>query len=123
MRAALRKPINMDYKDHLLSSQNQSLLKNVAEDVFDYRIDFELLKQYLAQASHITVLAVASEQVVGQLRGIAHFQPDEPAQIYIDNLGVAPMHKRSGIGRGLVKSAVTRGTWPGLHLPMGRNGT
>ncbi|GLQ17135.1 GNAT family N-acetyltransferase [Maritalea porphyrae] len=84
-----------------VTSENSDLLNNVAEDVFDYEISSEHLGRYLDQAGHKLFVAIAAGVVVGQIRGMIHYQPDEPPHLYIDNLGVAPTHKRQGIARAL----------------------
>ena len=78
------------------------LLDRVAEDVFDRRIDLAHLSAYLAEPSHLMVVAVANGEVVGQARGVVHRQPDEQPELYIDNLGVAPARKREGIATRLL---------------------
>lgn len=79
------------------------VLDRVAEDVFDDIIDPALLAAYLVQPGHLMVVAVADGLVVGQARGMAHLQPDEPTQLYVDNLGVAPSHQRRGIARRMLR--------------------
>jgi len=84
-----------------ISTKNSALLTKVAIDVFDNEISPKHLKQYLAQSGHKLIVAEKNGLVVGQIRGMIHFQPDEPAHLYIDNLGVAPTHRRQGIARAL----------------------
>lgn len=76
-----------------------ALLVGVAEDVFDEAIDPARLAAYLAARGHLMVVAVQDGQVVGQGRAIVHLHPDQPDELYIDNLGVAPALFRQGIGR------------------------
>lgn len=91
----------MDWSITNITSENSDLLSNVADEVFDYDISARHLALYLAQAGHKLFVAEEAGVVVGQIRGMIHFQPDEPAHLYIDNLGVAPTHKRQGIARAL----------------------
>jgi ribosomal protein S18 acetylase RimI-like enzyme len=76
-----------------------ALFGRVAEDVFDNPIDAAQLAAYLAAGGHLMVVALQDRSVVGQGRAIVHLQPDEPNQLYIDNLGVTPALFRQGIGR------------------------
>ncbi len=92
-----------------LEPDNGHVLNNVAEDVFDYAIDPDLLETYLSQSTHKMFIAVIDDIVVGQVRGIIHFQPDEPAHLYIDNLGVAPTAKRQGIASALFNALIEWG--------------
>ena len=73
------------------------LLSRVAEDVFDDDIDPAHLAAYLADARHMMVLALSDGVVVGQTRGIVHLSPDQPPELYIDNMGVTPARQREGI--------------------------
>lgn len=84
-----------------LTEQTKSLLSNVAADVFDHKIKPGFLSTYLAQPHHRLFVAVSNKQVVGQVRGMVHFQPDEQQHLYVDNLGVAPFAKRNGIATAL----------------------
>jgi len=40
--------------------------------------------------------------VVGQCAGVIHRHPDAPADLCIDNLGVAPAWRRKGIARTMI---------------------
>ena len=85
------------------------LLDRVAEDVFDERIDLGRLAAYLADPSHLMVLAVSNGEVIGQARGVVHRHPDEPTELYIDNLGVTPTRKREGVATRLLDDLVAWG--------------
>ena len=85
------------------------LLDRVAEDVFDERIDLGRLAAYLADPSHLMVLAISNGEVIGQARGVVHRHPDEPTELYIDNLGVTPTRKREGVATRLLDDLVAWG--------------
>jgi ribosomal protein S18 acetylase RimI-like enzyme len=92
-----------------LTPETTALLENVAEDVFDAPIHPQRLARYLAAGDHLMLLASDGDVVVGQIRAMVHFHPDEPAQLYIDNLGVAPAWQRRGIARQLVAAMLEKG--------------
>ena len=92
----------MDVQIIRVGPAQSGLLDRVAEDVFDERIDLGRLAAYLTDASHLMVVAVANGEVIGQARGVVHRHPDEPTELYIDNLGVAPARKREGIATRLL---------------------
>jgi len=77
--------------------------------VFDEDITPDRLGPFLAAAGHVMFVAVEADLVVGQIRGMVHVQPDRASDLYIDNLGVAPSHKRRGIGRQLIAALVRWG--------------
>lgn len=95
-----------------ISKDNKQLLSNVADDVFDHAIASQHLDAYLKQPSHKLIVGVIEGQVVGQVRGMIHYQPDEPPHLYVDNLGVAPEHQRQGIAKALFEALFK---WANAH--------
>ena len=55
-----------------LTDQNMEVLKDVADDVFDDRIDTERLRIYLAEKTHLLIVATMDSRVVGQAAAQAH---------------------------------------------------
>lgn len=94
---------------HRITPDNAALLDRVADDVFDEFVKPEWLGPYLASPDHALFAALANDVVIGQARAVLHRQPDSAADIYIDNLGVAPAHKRQGVARALVDALVAWG--------------
>ena len=92
----------MDVLIQTITKDNASLLEAVAEDVFDEAIDLNYLAGYLEESNHILCVAVVNGLVVGQVRAIIHKHPYNPAELYIDNAGVAPAYQRQGIAKQLV---------------------
>ena len=96
----------MDVRIVRVGPEQTGLLDRVAEDVFDARIDLGRLAAYVADPSHLMVVAVSNGEVVGQARGVIHRHPDQPTELYIDNLGVTPLRKREGIATLLLDELV-----------------
>jgi aminoglycoside 6'-N-acetyltransferase I len=92
-----------------------AVLERVSRDVFDEDIDPARVAAYLAEPSHLMVLAVSGGEVVGQARGIVHRHPDLPTELYIDNLGVTPARKREGIATRLLDELVAWGKEKGCE--------
>lgn len=92
-----------------LAPDNTALLARVADDVFDDEIVPERVAALLAESGHLMLIAVEDGLVVGQIAAIVHRHPDQPAELYVDNLGVAPSHHRQGIGRRLLEAAMELG--------------
>lgn len=80
-----------------MTPANAAKLQRVDDDVFDYEIHAEHLAAFLADPGHLMVCAFADGVAVAQARGIIHYQPDEPPQLYVDNLGVADDWRRKGV--------------------------
>ena len=86
-----------------------ALLERVAIDVFDDAIDARRLAAYLSEPGHLMVLAISDGEVVGQARGIVHRHPDQPTELYIDNLGVTPDRRRERLAMRLLDELVAWG--------------
>ena len=91
---------------HSVTVDNADLLARVAEEVFDREIIPDRLGAFLAAPGHVMFVAVDDQEVVGQIRGMVHLQPDRASDLYIDNLGVAPSHKRRGIATMLIAALI-----------------
>jgi len=89
-----------------LTADNAGLLDTVAPDVFDHAIDAEQLAAFLDDPRHVMVLAVADGTVVGMASAVEYFHPDKMPQLWINEVGVAPTHRRLGIGRRLVQALI-----------------
>lgn len=81
----------------------------VLDDVFDDPIMPEALAAFVAQPNHRLIVALDGETVVGQIRGMILYQPDDNPQLYIDNLGVTPFYQRQGIATKLVIAMIDWG--------------
>jgi ribosomal protein S18 acetylase RimI-like enzyme len=92
-----------------LTPETTALLDKIAEDVFDAPIHPQRLARYVTANSHIMLLALDGDVVVGQIAAVLHFHPDEPAELYIDNLGVSPAWQRQGIARRLIETMLEKG--------------
>ncbi|MGB0920511.1 MAG: GNAT family N-acetyltransferase [Alphaproteobacteria bacterium] len=94
----------MSFRITPVTQASQLLGTKIAADVFDAPIDEARLRAYLGDDKHYMVIAIDQDLVVGQARAIVHLHPDEPDELYIDNLGVSPSHQRRGIARKLMQA-------------------
>ena len=51
---------------------------------------------------HVDVPALDAGVIVGFASGVHYVHPDKPAELWINEVGVAPTHQRQGIGRRLI---------------------
>lgn len=106
-----------------VSRASQLLGSKIAADVFDAPLHEARLRAFLADARHFMVIAIEQDLVVGQARAIVHLHPDEPDELYIDNLGVSPGHQRRGIARKLMQALFDWGKERGcIELWLGTEG-
>src|SRR5690606_37377263 len=108
---------------HLAPDDAGLLLDRVAEGVFDEPVDAARLAAYLAEPGHHMVVALVAGEVVGHCAAVIHRHPDKPAELYIDEVGVAPAFQRRGIGRRMLDAMFAQGralgceeAWLGTEL-------
>jgi aminoglycoside 6'-N-acetyltransferase I len=87
----------------------------VAEDVFDNPVSPALAAEFLADPRHHLAVALDGETVVGMASALHYIHPDKPADLWINEVGVAPSHHRLGLGRRLVAALLARGRELGCH--------
>ncbi len=97
-----------------INQRNVDVLGVVAEDVFDDEINDELLQTVLDNGQ-LLLTAIIDGAVVGQLQAMIQHHLDGPPQLYIDNLGVSPLHQRRGIDRRLINRGPTLHRCAVLH--------
>lgn len=90
-------------------------LQVVAEDVFDEKVDLDRLTKCVQDDSHILVVAVHENIVVGQVLAIVHLHPDKATELYIDDLGVSPKFHRQGIATSMLKTLFALGKRKGCE--------
>jgi len=92
-----------------LTSDDATLLTNVADSVFDEAIDPGRADVFLADSSHLLVVALDGDLVVGQCAAVITRHPDRPSDLYLDDLAVTPSHQRQGIARRMVDEMIDWG--------------
>jgi ribosomal protein S18 acetylase RimI-like enzyme len=80
------------------------LLQSVADGVFVGAVQPGLAAEMLADPRHHLVVARDGELIVGFVSGVHYVHPDKPAQMFINEVGVAPSYQRRGIARRLLSS-------------------
>ena len=85
-----------------INQRNVGVLDVVADDVFDDEVNDELLHAVLDNGQ-LLLTAIVEGAVVGQLQAMIQHHLDGAPQLYIDNLGVSPLHQRRGIARRLIQ--------------------
>ena len=98
-----------DFEILRLSPENAAVLDRVADEVFDEPVRPERLAAYLAEPDHVMLVALAGRIVVGQCAAVVHRHPDKVTELYIDEVGVAPVFQRKGIARAMVERMLAIG--------------
>jgi ribosomal protein S18 acetylase RimI-like enzyme len=86
----------------MLEPGDASVLERVAPEVFDHDVDPELAREFLADPRHHLAIAIEDGVVVGFASGVHYVHPDKPAELFVNEVGVASTHRRRGIGRRLL---------------------
>ena len=86
----------------LLSSADASILERVAEDVFDHAPERDLIAEFLSSSNHHIAVCVDDGVVVGFASALHYVHPDKPPQLWLNEFGVAPTHRRRGLGSAML---------------------
>jgi ribosomal protein S18 acetylase RimI-like enzyme len=92
-----------------LGRDDLSILERVAADVFDFEVDARLSAEFLADPRHHLMVALADGKVVGFASGVHYIHPDKPAELFVNEVGVAPVYRHRGIGRRLLSALLEHG--------------
>ena len=82
----------------VLQPGDETVLMNIASDVFDNPINMELTKEFLADPRHHIAVAIDDGLVVGFASGVHYIHPDKLPVLWINEVGLAPTHRRRGLG-------------------------
>ncbi len=93
----------------LLSANDASVFDRVAEDVFDDPVRMDLAVEFLHDPRHHIAVAMDGGVVVGMASAFHYMHPDKPAQLFINEVGVAPSHQRQGIASELIALLLAHG--------------
>ena len=91
----------MGIEIRLLTPGERSVLDQVADDVFDHPIDPRLATEFLNDPRHHLAVALDGDQVVGFVSAVHYVHPDKAAELWINEVGVAPTHQGQGIAKAL----------------------
>jgi GNAT superfamily N-acetyltransferase len=84
----------------VLHRGDDNILMNVAAEVFDKPIDRELTREFLEDPRHHIAVAIDDGLVVGFASGVHYIHPDKPPELWINEVAVAPTHRRRGLLNG-----------------------
>jgi aminoglycoside 6'-N-acetyltransferase I len=93
----------------IASPQDAAAFSHVAEGVFDNPVDDALLREFLADPRHHIAIAVEDGLLVGMASAVHYVHPDKPAELWINEVGVADAHRGRGIGRQLLEALKAQG--------------
>lgn len=92
----------MDVAIKVLGAGDDDVLARVAAGVFDYSIDRDLTSEFLNDPRHHLAVAVDGDEIIGFASAVHYHHPDKPAELWINEVGVAPTHQGRGVGKRLL---------------------
>lgn len=98
----------MSVEIRMLGPDDERVLAHVAAGVFDHEIDPALSAEFLRDPRHHLAAALEDGTVVGFASGVHYVHPDKPAELWVNEVGVAPTHQRRGLGRQLLQALFAR---------------
>jgi len=92
----------MPVEIRVLQEGEDAILAQVAPDVFDHDVIPEKAAEFLADPRHYIAVAIDDDTVIGIASAVSYLHPDKDIQLCINEVGVAPSHRRKGIGKRLL---------------------
>jgi len=99
----------MTIEIRVLQHGDESILMNVAVEVFDNPIDANLTREFLEDPRHHIAVAIDDGLVVGFASGVHYVHPDKPPELWINEVGIAPTHRRRGLGKAVLTALLEAG--------------
>jgi len=85
-----------------LKQDDQAAFLRVADGLFDDPIDPALAREFLADPRHHMAVAVDDGVIVAFASGVHYVHPDKAAQLFVNEVAVAPTHRRQGLGKAVL---------------------
>ncbi len=93
----------------LLDRDDAARLTRVAPGVFDHAIREDLCAEFLSDPRHHLAVALGDGVVVGFASAVHYVHPDKPAELWINEIGVARECRKQGLGTKLLQAILARG--------------
>ena len=92
-----------------LGPGDEAALAHVADDVFDSPVKPALAREFLTDPRHHIAVAVDDGWVVGFASGVHYVHPDKLAELWVNEVAVAPNRQRRGLGRAAMATLLAHG--------------
>ena len=94
----------------VLQAGDDRVLMKVGAEVFDNPIDPELTREFLEDPRHHIAVAIDDGVVVGFASGVHYVHPDKAPEVWINEVAIAPTHRRRGLGKAVLRALFTVGS-------------
>jgi ribosomal protein S18 acetylase RimI-like enzyme len=92
----------------MLGRGDEAVLSRVAAGVFDHEIVAHRAVEFLQNPHHHLAVAIDAGVIVGFASGVDYLHPDKDAELWINEVGVAPTHQRQGVGQKVLRALLER---------------
>ena len=92
-----------------LDANDAALLAHAADGVFDNPVNASLVTEFLSDPRHHLVVAIDAGQVIGFISAVHYVHPDKAAELFLNEVGVAPTHQSRGIGHKMLQNMLGLG--------------
>jgi ribosomal protein S18 acetylase RimI-like enzyme len=93
----------------ILRSGDTQVLARVEPGVFDNAVDGNLTAEFLNDPRHHLAVAIDEGVVTAFASAVHYVHPDKPPQLWINEVGVAPTHRKQGLGKAVVRALLELG--------------
>lgn len=93
----------------LLGPGDAGLFASVLPGVFDGPTRPELIREFLEDPRHHMAVALEDGRIVGFASAVHYLHPDKGPELWINEVGVAPTHRRQGLARRLLRALFRKG--------------
>ncbi len=93
----------------LLGPGDKAILTNAAPNVFDNAIQPSLLSEFLSDPRHHVVVALEDQKVIGFASAVDYVHPDKPRELWVNEIGVTPSHRRNGVATRMLRALLDAG--------------
>lgn len=95
--------------DVRLAVRGDGCFDRVADGVFDHRLIPARLDEFLEDDRHHIAVAIDDSTIVGMASAVHYVHPDKSPELWINEVGVAPTHRRRGLARRLIERLLEHG--------------
>lgn len=99
----------------LLGPGDHAVLLSADPDVFDNVVQPQLAAEFLADPRHHIAVAREEGRVVGFASGVHYVHPDKPAELWVNEVGVAATHQGRGLAKQLLRTLFDAGRAAGCR--------
>lgn len=94
----------MPVEIRVLGPGDERVLAATAPDVLDRAVRPDLAAEFLRDPRHHIAVAIDDGTVVGFASGVHYVHPDKPAQLWVNEVGVAESHRRRGLAAAVLRA-------------------